>query len=145
MSSLMSSRRAILAPLLALACALGLSLHAHDSYAKKAAAGSCVPQADCCKVCDKGEPCGDTCLPAGKKCTVKQKDCKDGKPCGDSCIAKDAKCSKREHCACKKSEICPADGGKAMDKTADKVAPAGDKPAKAPKAPKGDKMVPAPK
>ncbi len=70
--------------------------------AKKA----CTPAADCCKVCDKGTPCGDTCLPAGKKCTLKAKNCENGKACGDTCIAKTAKCTKRLHCACKKTEIC---------------------------------------
>ncbi len=124
MSSSYSAR--ILAPLFALAVAVGLMFQAQDSLAKSAAPGACVPKAECCKVCDKGEPCGDTCLPAGKTCTIKAKDCKDGKPCGGSCIAKDAKCTKREHCACKKADICAADA-------AAPAAPAKDKPAKEPK------------
>ena len=66
----------------------------------------CVKKEECCKVCDKGEPCGDSCIPAGKKCSVKQKDCKDGKPCGGTCIAKDKNCSGRQHCACKKADVC---------------------------------------
>lgn len=90
--------------LLAAGFALVTALASGSADAKE-----CVPAADCCKVCDKGTPCGDTCLPAGKKCTVKQKDCKEGKPCGDTCIAKDAKCTKRTHCACAKAEVCPAD------------------------------------
>lgn len=138
MSSSYFARTAILAPLFALAVAVALMFHAQESFAKKVSAGACVPQAECCKVCDKGEPCGDACLPAGKKCAIKQKECKEGKPCGDSCIAKDAKCTKREHCACKKADICAADA--AAPVAADKAAPA-----KAPKAPKPAKDAkPAP-
>ncbi|MSP92890.1 MAG: hypothetical protein EXR79_13970 [Myxococcales bacterium] len=81
----------------ALVLGLGFSLPVHADCAKKE---------DCCKVCDKGEPCGDSCIPAGKKCTVKQKECKEGKPCGGTCIAKDKQCSGRQHCACKKADLC---------------------------------------
>jgi hypothetical protein len=83
-----------------------LSLTAVAQPAPAPPAKACVPKADCCKVCDKGEPCGDTCIPAGKQCTVKAKDCKDGQACGGTCIPKDKKCHDRQHCACKKSDVC---------------------------------------
>ena len=43
---------------------------------------ACVPKSQCCKVCDKG------------------------KACGDSCISRDKQCHKGRGCACNVSELC---------------------------------------
>ena len=45
-------------------------------------APSCIPAAQCCKVCDKG------------------------KACGNSCIARAYTCHKGRGCACNASEVC---------------------------------------
>jgi hypothetical protein len=49
-----------------------------------AAAGerTCTPEAACCKVCDKG------------------------KACGDSCISRQYDCHKGKGCACDRSDLC---------------------------------------
>jgi hypothetical protein len=43
---------------------------------------TCVPREDCCKVCDKG------------------------KACGNSCISRAKNCHKGRGCACDAAEIC---------------------------------------
>jgi hypothetical protein len=44
--------------------------------------GACIPQSECCKVCDKG------------------------KACGNSCISRAKNCHKGRGCACDAAEIC---------------------------------------
>jgi len=110
-----------------------------------AVAKDCIPADQCCKVCDKGVPCGDACLAAGKKCELKAKECKTGKPCGDSCIAKDKKCEKREFCACSKADVCPAEPkAPKVGKVAPAAPPAAPAKAAAPAAPAPAKAAPAP-
>jgi hypothetical protein len=43
---------------------------------------ACTPAAACCKVCDKG------------------------KACGDSCISRQYECHKGKGCACDRSDVC---------------------------------------
>jgi hypothetical protein len=45
-------------------------------------AGSCIPANKCCKVCDAGQACGNTCISRAKQC------------------------HKGRGCACDASEIC---------------------------------------
>lgn len=49
-------------------------------------AAECVPAAKCCKVCDEGQACGNTCISRSKSC------------------------HKGRGCACNASEICPSGG-----------------------------------
>lgn len=83
------------------------SAHALEAAAADVAAdeaASSGPQ------CDKGKPCGNTCIAAWKECHVGQGTattvpaytpptrsaprCKTGKPCGNSCISWSKKCRK---------------------------------------------------
>ena len=47
-----------------------------------ASAGSCIPASKCCKICDKGQACGN------------------------SCISRNYNCHKGRGCACNSSEVC---------------------------------------
>jgi hypothetical protein len=49
-------------------------------------AADCVPAAKCCKVCDKGQACGNSCISASKQC------------------------HKGRGCACNAGEVCPSGG-----------------------------------
>jgi hypothetical protein len=44
--------------------------------------GSCTPASECCKICDKGQACGN------------------------SCISRNYTCHKGRGCACNSSEVC---------------------------------------
>jgi hypothetical protein len=46
------------------------------------AAANCIPASQCCKVCDKGQACGN------------------------SCISRAKQCHKGRGCACNSSEVC---------------------------------------
>jgi hypothetical protein len=65
---------------LSLAISIGLAVPAPaDSIA-----ATCVPAAQCCKICSKGQACGNT------------------------CISRTKTCHKDRGCACDAAEICPA-------------------------------------
>jgi hypothetical protein len=53
------------------------------SVASERGAPSCIPAAKCCKVCDVG------------------------KACGNSCISRSKNCHKGRGCACDAEEVCP--------------------------------------
>lgn len=46
---------------------------------------------------------GDACVPAAKCCKV----CEGGKACGNSCISQSKNCHKGRGCACNAAELCP--------------------------------------
>ncbi len=48
-----------------LAGAVGVRAPLEDESARDAA---CVPQDQCCKVCDRGKACGNTCISRAKNC-----------------------------------------------------------------------------
>ena len=71
----------LLAPIV-LALALTASFAAWPTTSTVEAARKCTPKAECCKVCDKG------------------------KACGNSCISKKFTCRKGRGCACDAKEVC---------------------------------------
>jgi hypothetical protein len=50
----------------------------------------------------EGEVAGGKCVPAERCCRI----CEEGKACGDSCIRKTFNCHKGHGCACNQSEVC---------------------------------------
>lgn len=47
-------------------------------------------------------PATPTCIPAGQCCKV----CDKGQACGDSCISRAKQCHKGRGCACNSGEVC---------------------------------------
>jgi hypothetical protein len=83
--------RAVLPVLLVCVALLGFGLGAASTRAEvrspapTALAGmerKCTPEAECCRICDKG------------------------KACGDSCISRKYECHKGEGCACDRVDVC---------------------------------------
>ncbi len=62
------------------ACALLLAIPSAAAPTAK-----CIPPIKCCRICDAGKACGNT------------------------CIAKDKSCSKGRGCACNVEEVCAED------------------------------------
>ena len=69
---------------LALAALLGFGLGLASAHVEPhtARADACRPAAECCRICDKG------------------------KACGDSCISRKFTCHKGRGCACDAEELC---------------------------------------
>jgi hypothetical protein len=68
---------------LAFVAAILGSAGAGETHAAPAA--KCIPPIKCCRICDKGQACGNT------------------------CIAADKNCHKGRGCACNVSEVCAED------------------------------------
>jgi hypothetical protein len=75
-------RQLLLSAALALACCVVLlGPEVTDAQASPADA-ACIPASQCCRVCDKGYACGN------------------------SCISRSKQCHKGRGCACNASEVC---------------------------------------
>jgi hypothetical protein len=61
---------------------IGASITLFAALPTEAAPTACVPADQCCKICDKGQACGNT------------------------CIARTKSCHKGRGCACNASEVC---------------------------------------